>query len=216
MKNPLLFRSLIRFFFQGLLILLPAVLTVYLVYLIFAALNNTVFSAIGSVIQVFFPAISPGAETVLLGGLCTLALIILTGAIASNYLGAIVLSWLDRLLEKTPVVKLLYNTLKDLFKAFLGDQKSFEAPVLVTLTPDGAIKAMGFITNDQLDEFGLAQDVAVYLPQSYNFAGNLIIVPKDRITRLDAKASRVTTFVVSGGITSASKGEGSALKETTE
>lgn len=214
MKNHLIFRSLLRFFFQGLLILLPAVLTVYLVYLIFAALNNTVFSAIGRLLQVFFPSVSPGVETVVLGGICTLALIILTGAIASNYLGAIILSWLDHLLEKTPVVKLLYNTLKDLFQAFLGDQKSFETPVLVTLTPDGAIKAMGFITNENLADFGLEQDVAVYLPQSYNFAGNLIIVPRERILMLDAKASRVTTFVVSGGITGAGKSDSDATKPT--
>ncbi len=214
MKNHLIFRSLLRFFFQGLLILLPAVLTVYLVYLIFAALNTTVFSAIGGLLQVFFPAVSPGMETVVLGGICTLALIILTGAIASNYLGALVLSWLDRLLEKTPVVKLLYNTLKDLFQAFLGDQKSFETPVLVTLSPDGAIKAMGFITNENLDEFGLEQEVAVYLPQSYNFAGNLIIVPRERVSMLDAKASRVTTFIVSGGITGASKDDTAPIKPT--
>jgi uncharacterized membrane protein len=194
-------RNIMRFFFQGLLILLPAVLTVYLVYLIFTALNETVFSAVGTLLAYFFPRLEPGLTATLLGTLVTLLVITATGMVGSLYLGRYLMGYIDRFLERIPLVKLLYNSLKDLFHAFLGDKKSFDKPVLVYLTPDRQIKAMGFMTNDNLEGFGLQDDVAVYLPQSYNFAGNLIIVPRTQVVPLDdVSASKVTTFVVSGGV----------------
>ncbi len=193
-------RSLMRFFFQGLLILLPVVLTIYLVYLIFTALNETVFSAIGSLLTLFFPALEPGLSTTLAGTAVTLLVITATGLIGSLYLGRYLMGYVDRFLDRIPLVKLLYNALKDLFNAFLGETKSFDKPVLVYLSEDKRIKAMGFMTRESMESFGLEDEVAVYLPQSYNFAGNLIIVPKTQVERLDVAASQVTAFVVSGGV----------------
>ena len=193
-------RSLMRFFFQGLLILLPVVLTIYLVYLIFTALNETVFSAIGSLLAHYSPALEPGLTATLIGTAVTLIVITATGVAGSLYLGRYMMGYVDRFLERIPLVKLLYNALKDLFHAFLGDTKSFDKPVLVYLTEDKRIKAMGFMTRESMESFGLQDQVAVYLPQSYNFAGNLIIVPKSQVEPLDVAASQVTAFVVSGGV----------------
>jgi uncharacterized membrane protein len=82
--------------------------------------------------------------------------------------------------------------------------------VLVQLSADAGIRVVGFITREDLSMLGLKDDVAVYLPQSYNFAGNLLIVPRDRVTPIDARPSQVTTFIVSGGVSTSSK-ESSAL-----
>jgi len=60
---------------------------------------------------------------------------------------------------------------------------------------------VGFLTKESLDGLGIAGHVAVYLPQSYNFAGQLLVVPADRITPLDAPSAEVMAFVVSGGVT---------------
>lgn len=193
-------KTLLRFFFQGLLILLPFVLTIYLVFLIFTALNETVFSAVVSIIAYFFPQIEPGITSTILGTLGTLIAITLTGVAGSLYLTRHLMAFIDSMMERIPVVKMLYNSLKDLFNALLGEKKSFDRPVLVYLTEDKTIKAMGFMTSDDLEQFGLPEDVAVYLPQSYNFAGNLIIVPGHRVVPLHAPAGQVTTFVVSGGV----------------
>ena len=73
-------------------------------------------------------------------------------------------------------------------------------PVLVALQPDGAVKALGFVTSESMADFGLADHVAVYLPESYNFAGNLFVVPRSRITRLERESADVMAFIVSGGI----------------
>lgn len=192
-------QRLVRYFFQGLLILLPFVLTVYLVYLIFTVLNETLFSAIGSLLRMVVPALAAGWIADLAGGLLTLTVIIFTGMFASFYFGQFFLSLFGRLLNRIPLVKLLYNSLRDLFNALLGDNKRFNQPVAVSLM-NGEVQLLGFITRDDMEEFGLPGKVAVYLPQSYNFAGNLLLVDADKIQILDAPASKVTTFIVSGGI----------------
>ncbi|WP_375057660.1 DUF502 domain-containing protein [Zobellella sp. DQSA1] len=193
-------QRLIRFFFQGLLILLPFVLTVYLVYLIFTMLNETLFSALGSLLRVVFPALEAGWISDLAGGAMTLALIILTGMFASFYLGRFFLSIFDNILTRIPLVKMLYNSLRDLFNALLGDNKRFDKPVAVSLM-GGEVMVLGFITREEMGAFGLQDKVAVYLPQSYNFAGNVLIVDKDKVRPLDIPAGTVTTFIVSGGVT---------------
>lgn len=193
-------KVLLRFFFQGLLILLPFVLTIYLVFLIFTALDETLFSAAGSLISNFIPDLQPGLAETLLGILLTVVAIILTGLAGSLYLTRFLMNAIGSLMERIPVVKLLYNSLKDLFHALLGDQKSFDKPVMVYLNKEKTIKVMGFLTCEDLNEFGLSDDVSVYLPDSYNFSGNLIIVPRDQVIPLAASPGQVTTFIVSGGV----------------
>jgi uncharacterized membrane protein len=196
---------LMRLFFQGLLLLLPAVLTTYLVYLIFTALNKTLFYAVGALTSQLFPGLESGWLVTLTGIGVTFGIIILTGLAASNYLGKYLLGRIDALLDRIPLFKMLYSSLKDLFGALLGDEKRFDTPVLVSITEDGAVRLMGFVTQPSMQTFGLEDDVAVYLPQSYNFAGNLIIVPRTRVQRLEMPAATVTAFLISGGVSNASK-----------
>lgn len=194
-----------RLFFQGLLLLLPAVLTVYLVFLIFTALNETLFYAVGALIGRLFPGVESGWLVTLTGIGVTFAIIIMTGLLASNYLGKFLLGRIDALLDRIPVFKMLYSSLKDLFGAFLGDKKRFNTPVLVSVTQDDTVRLIGFVTQASMADFGLENDVAVYLPQSYNFAGNLIVVPKTKIQRLDVPSATVTAFLLSGGVSNAAK-----------
>ena len=73
-------------------------------------------------------------------------------------------------------------------------------PVLVALLPGSSARALGIITRESLAELGLPGDVAVYLPQSYNFAGQVLVVPASAVTPLDAPSSDVMAFIVSGGV----------------
>ena len=100
-----------------------------------------------------------------------------------------------------PLIKMLHSSLKDLIGAFVGDKKKFDKPVKVGLVPGSDIGVIGFITRENMDEWGLPGQVAVYLPQSYNFAGNLIVIPRERVTAIDVPSGDVMAFVVSGGIT---------------
>jgi len=198
-------KTLLRLFFQGLLVLLPVVLTVYLVWAIVVTLDNLLFSAIGQYVGTFIARDLPQWVRSLLGLGLVLGLILLTGMLASIYLGSFLLQQFELVLQRIPLVRLLYSSLSDLFKALLGDHRGFDRPVLVQLTADPGIRVAGFITRDDLSALGLKEEIAVYLPQSYNFAGNLLIVSPDRVTPLDARPAQVTTFIISGGVSTSSK-----------
>lgn len=177
-------RLLAAYFLRGLVLAAPLAITAYVCWLIFSTVDRWLGLPI------------PGA-----GFLATIALVTLLGFLASNLLTRGVVSLLDRVLERLPFVRLLYSATKDLLNAFVGEQRRFDKPVLVAITPDGAIRAFGFITRDSLAVIGLDGDVAVYVPQSYNFAGNLVVVPASRVSPLDRESSEVLTFIVSGGVT---------------
>lgn len=176
-------RRISRYFLEGLLILVPFVVTVFVIYTVFQKIDGLFHFSI------------PG-----MGFVATLLLIFLVGFVTSNFLTRKLVALADTLFSRVPLVKMIYSSIKDLLNAFVGDKKSFNKPVQVTLSPDSGVRAIGFVTNDSLENLGIEGSVAVYLPQSYNFAGNLIIVPKDQVTPLDADSGDVMAFVVSGGV----------------
>ncbi len=177
-------KRITRYFFEGLIVVLPLAATIYLIYFSFITIDN------------IFKFKIPG-----LGLIITLAGILLIGIIASNILTKGAIGLIHDLFSRLPLVKIIYNSIKDLIEAFVGDKKKFNQPVSVQLSSDGAVETLGFITEENLEIIGLKGKVAVYIPQSYNFAGNLIIVPANKITLLNAAAKEVMTFIVSGGLT---------------
>ncbi len=178
-------KKISQYFLQGLLVLVPGVVTVYVVYLVFTKIDG------------IFPFAIPGA-----GFLLTIGLILAVGFAASNLLAHRLVALVDRLFSRLPLVALLYTSIKDLVNAFVGDKKSFNKPVEVALDADHQVRVLGFITREDLQNLGLADSVAVYLPQSYNFAGNLIIVARDRVTPLAADPAEIMKLIVSGGVSS--------------
>jgi uncharacterized membrane protein len=139
------------------------------------------------------------------GFVVTLSLVTLIGLFASNVIGKRVFQLADRALSGMPLVKLIYNSIKDLIRAFVGDHKSFDRPAAVTLSPGGA-RMLGFVTRDALHMLGMPDCVAVYFPQSYNFAGQLAVVPRDQVELLETSSAELMTFIVSGGISGFGRG----------
>lgn len=179
-------KKLVNYFLKGLLVFLPAAVTLFMLYWVFSKM-----AVIGDKI---FNVKSP-----VFGAAATFLAIAAIGFAASNYLFGWFFRLVDRGFAKLPLVKLVYNSVKDLVGAFAGDKKKFDRPVIVSLG-QGDIKAVGFITRDSLENIGLSGHVAVYMPQSYNFAGNMVLVSKDAVRPLDMDAAEVMAFVVSGGI----------------
>ncbi|MDA0713786.1 MAG: DUF502 domain-containing protein, partial [Bacteroidetes bacterium] len=108
--------------------------------------------------------------------------------------------------ERIPLIKTLYTSVSDLLSAFVGDKRRFNRPVLVKLTKMADIEKLGFITSEDLSELGIdGGRIAVYLPHSYAFSGNLFIVPAENVTPLDANAAEVMKFIVSGGVAEVDK-----------
>ncbi|MCA9003534.1 MAG: DUF502 domain-containing protein, partial [Planctomycetes bacterium] len=138
-----------------------------------------------------------------LGALLTLAIILLIGILTSNVLMGWIMRRVDKIIARLPVVKQIYSSIKDMLEALVSEQKKFDKPVLLSFSATPEVEVIGFVTRETLAEFGRADKVAVYVPQSYNFAANLILVPKDRVTPIDLPAGDVMAFVVSGGVSEA-------------
>ena len=185
-----LLQWLFKNFLKGLLIVVPLTVTIYVIY--------GVFTWIDGLLRVdgWFNHSVPG-----LGFVLTLSIIVLFGALGSNIVAKRLISFLEKFLNRLPLVKLIYFSLKDLIGAFVGEKKSFRIPVLVELYPESGVKVLGFVTSEETGLPGVSDHVAVYLPQSYNYSGTLVIVPRARITLLPpAESARWLSFIVSGGV----------------
>lgn len=174
---------LLNYFLRGLVFVVPIALTVYVTWWVLHRIDSWLGIPI------------PGV-----GLVATLALITLVGFLGSNLLTRSALSVVERVFTRLPFVRLLYASTRDLLDAFVGEKRRFEAPVMVSLTPDGSVRVLGFVTQASLAQLGLADHVAVYLPQSYNFAGNVIVVPASQVTQVEADSAAVMAFIVSGGV----------------
>ena len=180
-------KKLVSYFVKGLLVFVPIALTIFLLV--------WVFTKFDSLFKDRIPFYIPG-----LGLLISVALITVIGFLASNFLGKKFFGLIDRIFSGMPLVKLLYSAVKDILNAFAGDKKSFDKPVIVKIGPGSNARILGFITRDSLDNLGLKDFVAVYMPQSYNFAGNVLLFPRDSVEPLNIDSSQAMAFIVSGGL----------------
>lgn len=183
MKENITFRRLLNYFFRGLLILVPIVVTVYLIVVSLQWIDSLI------------PINIPG-----LGLIVVLGIIVIFGYLASTLIARPIFDLLEDILISIPLISPIYSSTKDLLSAFVGDKKKFTQAVLVTMDAANGIQKMGFLTQENLQIFELADKVAVYLPHSYNFSGNFYIVPKEQVILLDLPSSDVMKFVVSGGV----------------
>ncbi len=190
-------KSILKYFLRGLLVFVPVGLTIFILVYVFTSLDK-LFSKL-------FPITFPG-----MGFLVTIGGIFLIGLFASNFVGKKLFGLLDKILNKVPLVKMLYGAIRDLVEAFAGEKKKFDKPVLVTLGPGCDAKVVGFMTRENLDNLGLKDHVAVYLPQSYNFAGNVLLFPKEAVKPLDIESSEAMTLIVSGGVAGAKEEQSAA------
>jgi uncharacterized membrane protein len=174
---------LLNYFLRGLVVLVPVALTVWITVEVFRLIDGWLGLPV------------PGA-----GFVITLLLITLIGFLASNLLTRRVVAAVEGLFVRLPLVRLLYSATRDLLNAFVGEKRRFDVPVLVRIgAPD--VRVLGFVTRDAVASLGLPGHMAVYVPQSYNFAGQLLVVPADSVERVDSESAEIMAFIVSGGVT---------------
>ncbi len=176
-------RRIAHYFLRGAVITLPVVLTVWIAW----EAVTWVDSWLGIPI--------PG-----LGIIVVIAGITLVGALATNVVTRAALGTLDEIFVRLPLLRLLYTAAKDLMNAFAGDKRGFNSAVRVRVDPEKDFWVLGFVTAEDLKQLGLPGHVAVYLPQSYNFAGQLILVPAAQVARIETAGTELMKFIVSGGV----------------
>ena len=185
-------KKLRNYFFQGLLFLVPVGLTIYIVYQIYIFINGLLIDYIRPIIHVNIP---------FLDLLIVLAVIALVGLLGDTFIFRPVKTLVNKAFMKIPVINLLFTSLKDILSAFVGKERKFSNPALVKINHLTNLEKLGFITQEDLSKIGVRdKKVAVYFPHSYNFSGELFIVPAEQVTPIDLPSSEVMKFIVSGGV----------------
>jgi uncharacterized membrane protein len=186
MPPSIRYQKIIQYFLQGLLILGPFTITVYAIYVVFDKIDG-----------ILRPAINiPG-----IGFIIIIGFILLVGYLSSFFMMSRILSVIDKLLEKTPGIKLFYSFIKDFFEAFAGSKKKFTNNVLANVE-NNDVWRVGFITQEDMSRFSLPGFVAVYVPMAYSVAGNVYIIPKERVRPItNISSTQTMKFAMSGGVT---------------
>jgi len=185
-KQSLTLKKIFRYFIQGVIILAPIGITAYVLYWL--------FDKVDGILQPYVKI--PGV-----GFAIILVFVILVGWISSNFLMGSAINFFDQLMERTPGVKFIYSSTKDFFEAFAGDRKKFNKAVLASVFAED-VWIVGFLTDDEMRKFDMGADkVAVYVPQAYNFAGQLYILPRDKIRKIEHITSgEAMKYAVTGGV----------------
>jgi uncharacterized membrane protein len=188
-------KNVFRYFLQGLLLVAPTALTIFIVYWVF----NMIDGPIRNLIYDGFKIHVPGAGLVF-----TFFAIALIGWVGHSFLFKPIGILVEKVFERVPILKMIYSSVNDFLNAFVGEKKKFNRPVIVKVNMVSELEKIGFITSDDLRDLGvpgLENKVAVLFPHSYNWSGELFIVPKEHVRPLNLPASEVMKYAVSGGVT---------------
>lgn len=184
-------KKIINYFLQGLLYIAPFGITAYMVFLIFSFTDNLLADTIEKYLKIDIPGLSI---------IIIFFFLVLLGIIGQSIIARPFKILFKRLLEKAPLLKLIYTAINDLFSAFVGKEKKFKRPVMVLVNPISNLEKLGFLTEEDLSKLDEKDKVAVYFPHSYNFSGELFIVPKEQVRFIDIHPAVVMKFIISGGV----------------
>lgn len=184
-------KRIINYFLQGLLYIAPLGITAYIIYVIFNFIDNLLHDKLEEIFKIDIPGL----------GLAVIFLfLVLVGIVGQSIFAQPFKILFKRILEKAPLLKLIFSALNDLFSAFVGKERKFNKPVMVLVNPISNLEKLGFLTEEDLSILDEKEKVAVYFPHSYNFSGELFIVPKNQVRLIEVNPSDVMKFILSGGV----------------
>jgi len=184
-------KRLVGYFFQGFLYIAPLGVTAYILYQVFILVDEPV----RELEVLLFGRHIPG-----IGVLSVFTLLAFIGWLGSTIIATPLRNFVRKVIGRTPLIGAIESTVRDLLSAFFAKERRFSHPVLVQMSGVSDLEKLGFITQDDLAELGLREKVAVYFPHSYNFSGELFIVPRERVRVVDIPAQEAMKFIVSGGL----------------
>ena len=208
--------ALAQRFFQGVIVLAPIGVTIWVVVSLFNWVDNFLPNLLNFIFPQQFAEVNGQIPKVTgLGFLVAIGLVLVVGWLSSLFFVERLMSIFDKILERTPGVKIIYSSVKDFLEAFAGNKKKFDEPVLVNVDSTDVWR-IGFITQKNSVHFGMDQFVTVYVPHSYAISGITFIVPATRIKKLPkgVSAAKAMKYVVSGGVTTVDDAETNDGKQT--
>lgn len=182
-----------QIFFKGLILVLPITLTFYLIYWVSAKIEG-----------LFGPLImwmlGQGLYIPGLGIMLTILVIFLFGLLAHGYFTSQLFHWVTKKLEEFPLIKVIYNPLKDLMALIPGRSENGNSHQKVVLVEVGGVKVMGLVTREGLDELASPNLISVYVPFSYMLGGMTVLVPPDSVTKVDLPVDQALKLSVTAWI----------------
>ncbi len=170
----------------------PLTITAFIIYSVFTFLDGLS----QKLLLQFFDINIPG-----LGVLSLLLFLLFVGFIGRTIIAKPLKLVFKKIIHSIPLLNFIYTAFNDLFSAFVGKEKKFNQPVLVKVNLNSDLEKLGFITEENLEVLDEKGKVAVYFPHSYNFSGELFIVPRANLKPIEVNSSDVMKFIVSAGLT---------------
>ena len=183
------------FFATGLLVILPTVITIFVLWKLFVFIDSITRPYLARFVGYYIPG---------LGIIVTLLVIFLVGMLTANVLGKRLVAWGDSIVGRIPLVRFIYLGIKQLLEALsLGRKNLFREVVLVEY-PRKGIYTLGFVPSEckgEIQEVTREDLVNIFIFTTPNpTSGMLIMVPKEEVTPLKMTVEEGLKFVVSGGI----------------
>ncbi len=175
-------KKLFNYLIQGLVYIAPLGITAYIVYASFTLIDGLS----QKLLTRFFDVEIPG-----LGFLSLIVFLIFVGFLGRTIIARPLKRIFNGIIDRIPLLNFIYSAFNDLFSAFAGKEKKFDHPVIVRVNLHSDLEKLGFVTEENLDLIGENDKVAVYFPHSYNFSGEMFIVPKTHIRSLDVNSGEM-------------------------
>lgn len=188
-------RTIRRIFLTGLVVLLPSLITIYVLGFTF----NAIDSLLGNLFSTWFGIEIPG-----LGFVVTVAAIFGVGLVATNVFGNRVLKFVEASFANLPLIKPIYNSIRQIIVAFSGQRKNVFESVAMIEYPRKGLYAIGFVTGQGAGEVQAKTDkevVSVFLPTTPNpTSGVLLLVPQEDVAPLEMSVEEALKLIISAGV----------------
>jgi uncharacterized membrane protein len=192
-------------FFAGLAIVLPAAISVIVVFWLFGYVSSVTNKLLFFLPDTWTHSRLPSGDLgemywywSLFSLVLTVVLICLVGLYGRNYIGRKTIEWIDHALMRVPLLNKVYGTIKQVNQSFSSNKSSFKQVVLVTF-PHARSRSLAFVTGEQKG-LGPEKLISVFIPTTPNpTSGFLLLVPESEVIKLDISVADGIKFIISLG-----------------
>lgn len=199
--------SLKRYFLTGLLVITPIWGTVLIL--------KTLFVAVDGILGDLVADLLPGRYVPGLGIVALIILVLGTGLFTANFMGRQIVKWWEGWLNRVPLVRGIYSTLKSMMDILsFSDGGSYHRVVLIQFPKNGhyCFAFVTGVTKNEMQDLAPEPLIHVYVPTSPNpTSGYFLLVPEREVTSVDISVEEAMKLIVSGGLYSPSTSLGSAV-----
>lgn len=188
-----------RYFVTGLVVILPVVLTIYILIIVFNFVDGVLGSFLNTYLKKTLGFYIPG-----LGLILSIIIILVTGLLTSLFLGKKIIPHLEKIFLKIPLINKIYPPLKQMVRFILMQRELGFKKVVLVEYPSKGIWSLGFVTNEAFEEIDNKTNnnlLCIFVPNSPGpLTGYTIFLAKEKAIFLDISVQDAMKIIISGGI----------------